>query len=92
VLQRAAHNHDGIVQAALRLVDELLAAAAQHDGGSARLGAAREQVVALATNLQVARAKREGRLSRPTQLRLSSSVEFLLQQVVALATNLQVVR
>jgi hypothetical protein len=74
VLQRAAHDHDGVVQAALGLVDELLTAAAQHDGGGARLGAAREQVVALATNLQEVRAKRERRLSGPTQLRLSSIV------------------
>jgi hypothetical protein len=40
------------MQAALSLVNELLTAATQHDGGCARLGALREQVVAVATNLQ----------------------------------------
>jgi hypothetical protein len=51
VLQGSPHNHDGIMQAALCFINELLAPAPQHYGGSPGRGAAREQVVPLATNL-----------------------------------------
>lgn len=42
-LERAAHNHDGIVQRAVGLVEELLAAAAQHQRAGVRRGAAWEE-------------------------------------------------
>ena len=53
VLQRPPHDHDGVVQGAVGLVQELLAAAAQNEGR--RLGALApcEQVVALRAHLEV---------------------------------------
>eukprot|EP00047_Mylnosiga_fluctuans_P001742 m.221713 g.221713 ORF g.221713 m.221713 type:complete len:557 (-) comp10637_c0_seq1:26-1696(-) len=51
VLDRATHNHDGIVQRALRLLDELLGTAAHDDRARLGLGAAREEVVPLGADL-----------------------------------------
>mmetsp|Transcript_21095 Transcript_21095/g.48316 ORF Transcript_21095/g.48316 Transcript_21095/m.48316 type:complete len:391 (-) Transcript_21095:564-1736(-) len=51
VLDQPPRVHDRVVQRALRLGDELLGAAAQHDGARLRLGAAREEVEALAADL-----------------------------------------
>jgi hypothetical protein len=51
VLERAAHDHDRVVQRALRLVDELVAAAAQDHRRGARARAALEQVEALRAHL-----------------------------------------
>lgn len=51
VLDGALDNHDGVVQRALHLGNELLGAAAQHQRARLGLGAALEEVVALAANL-----------------------------------------
>ena len=51
ILHGSPHNHDGIMQAALCLIDELLRAASQHHGGCAGSRAPLEQVVPLRTNL-----------------------------------------
>ena len=45
VLHGAAHNHDGVVDRPLRLLDELLGAATEDDGACLGLGAAREEVI-----------------------------------------------
>lgn len=49
----ALDHHDGVVQAALDLCDELLGAAAEDEGASACAGAAPEEVVALGPNLHL---------------------------------------
>mmetsp|Transcript_46084 Transcript_46084/g.117009 ORF Transcript_46084/g.117009 Transcript_46084/m.117009 type:complete len:295 (-) Transcript_46084:932-1816(-) len=51
VAHGAAYDHDGVVQRALGLVDELLRATSDEDGGGLGLGAAREKVDALGADL-----------------------------------------
>ena len=51
VLDRAAHDHDGVVERALGLLDELLGAAAQYERARLGLRAAGEDVVAFAADL-----------------------------------------
>ncbi len=45
VLDGASHDHDGVVQGALRLLDELFGAASQYHRARLRLRAASEEIV-----------------------------------------------
>merc|ERR1719500_2537964 len=51
VLHCTPDDHDGVVEGSLRLLHELLSAAAEDDCAGLRLGTTAEQVEPLATNL-----------------------------------------
>lgn len=87
VLERTAHDHDGVVERTLGLLDELLGTAAQNERARFSLRTTREDVVPLAADLlfleDLARAEHarcqvlHGRLDRAAA-RFHRSLEILL--------------
>ena len=87
VLDRPFDDHDGIVQTALDLGDELLGPAPQHQGASLGFGTAFEEVEALAANLSLLEA-----LAPAQMLRLDVGAGRLDAGAHGLNDPLQIVR